>query len=116
MATRAFSTGIAGIDSAGDDSFIPCLVLGIAEDAPLHPESPLALASTAILALGRLEVPQVFKHQDGRLMLFGKLDNTSTHQVRDGLIYIAYLLPKSNIILLSPCDNASLASVACDPS
>src|SRR2546425_5781502 len=50
MATRAFSTGIARIDSAGDDSFIPCLVFGVLEDASLHPIGAFRVAAMAVLA------------------------------------------------------------------
>src|SRR2546425_3091935 len=37
IATSTFSARIARIDSAGDDPRVPCLVLGIREDASLHP-------------------------------------------------------------------------------
>ena len=35
----------------------------------------------------------MLKHQNGRSMLFGKLDNASTHQVREGLISMGDLAP-----------------------
>jgi hypothetical protein len=37
----------------------PCLVFGIAEDAPLHPEGSLAVSPAAIRALLRFEVAKV---------------------------------------------------------
>ena len=58
----------------------------------------------------------MLKHQNGRSMLFGKLDNASTHQVREGLISMGDLAPTVYVVLLPFCDDASLPAIACDPS
>src|SRR5437868_2691913 len=102
----AFSTGIAWIDSTGDNSLIPRFVFGIGEDASLHPESAFAIAPVTVLALLRLQVPKMFKHQDSCRVLLGKLDNASTHQMGDMFINVAYLIPESNIVLFTFCGNA----------
>ena len=56
MATSTFAARIARIDSAGDDPRVPCLVLGIREDASLHPVGAFRVAAMAILARARFEV------------------------------------------------------------
>jgi hypothetical protein len=43
----------------------------------------------------------MFKHQDARLVLLGKLDNTSTHQVRDMLIDMVDLPPEVDVVLFA---------------
>jgi len=94
MAMSTFSTGISGIDPAGENPFIICFVLRVLEDASLHPEGSFAIASVAVLALGRFEIAQVLKHQYGSLVLLGKLDNASAYQVRDVLVSIGDLAPE----------------------
>ena len=116
MATSTFTAGISGIDTTGENTRVICLVLGILEDTPLHPECSFAIASAAILAFGRFEIAQVLKHQYGGLVLFGKLDNASTHQMGYLLICVANLAPEVCIVLFADRDDASLAAVACDPS
>ena len=54
----------------------------------------------AILALFRLEVSQVFKHQNSRPLLCGELDNAGAHQMGDVLIGVADLAPEVGIVLL----------------
>ncbi len=56
----------------------------------------------------------MLKHQDGRPMVMSKLDNASTHQVRERLIDVLDLVPEVNIVLFALGDDASLASVACN--
>ena len=63
MATSTFSTRITWIDSAGENALVIRFVFGVLEDTSLHPEGSFAVASTAILALLRLEITQVLKHQ-----------------------------------------------------
>src|SRR2546428_1582383 len=63
MATSTFSTSISWADPAGENAFVIRFVFGVLEDASLHPEGSFAVASTAILALLRLEMTQVLKHQ-----------------------------------------------------
>jgi hypothetical protein len=63
MATSTFPTGISWADSAGENAFIVRFVLGVLEDASLHPEGSFAIASAAILALGWFEIAQVLKDQ-----------------------------------------------------
>jgi hypothetical protein len=79
VTTSTFPTGVAWIDPAGDDALVPCLIFGVLEDAPLHPEGSLAVSPTAILASLGFEVAEVLKHQDGRSVVMSKLDNASTH-------------------------------------
>ena len=116
MAISAFSTRIAWIDSAGENAFVIRFVFGGLEDTSLHPEGPFAIASVTILSSGRFEIAQVLKHQDARLVLSGKLDNTSAHQVRDMLIDMVDLPPEVDVVLFAFHDDARLASVACNPS
>src|SRR5260370_22533129 len=47
-------------------------------------------------------------------MVMSKLDNASTHQVRERLIDVLDLVPEVNIVLFALGDDASLASVACN--
>lgn len=116
MATSAFSTGISWIDTARENTRVISFVLAVVEDTPFHPIGSFVVASFAVFALGRFEIAKVFKHQDGCLMLLSKLDNASTHQMCYLLVYVADLLPEMCIVLLALCDDASLASVACDAS
>ena len=56
----------------------------------------------------------MLKHQDGRPVVVSKLDNASTHQVRERLIDVLDLAPQSDIVLFALGDDASLASVVCN--
>jgi hypothetical protein len=102
-----FAARVAGIDAGGDDPAVPGFVLRKLENAPLHPEGPLAVAPFAILALLWFELAQMLEDQNAGSLVFGKLNNTSTHQVRKVLIGIADMPPEVGIILLPPCDDAS---------
>src|SRR5436190_54553 len=112
MATSTFPTAMAWIDPAGKNAFMVGFVFGVLEDASLHPVGPFAVASTAILAAFRLEITQVLKHHDGRPMLFGKLDNARTYQMRDGLICSRDLAPEVDVVLFPFSYDARLVSVA----
>ncbi len=112
--TSTFPTGVAWIDPAGDDALVPCLIFGVLEDAPLHPEGPLAVSPAAIRASLGFEIAEVLKHQDGRPMVMSKLDDASTHQVRERLIDVLDLAPEVGIVLFALGDDASLAPVACN--
>src|SRR2546430_599318 len=90
------------------------LILGILENTPFHPESPFAIASSAVLALLWFEIAQVLKHHDACLMLFGELDKTTAHQMSDLLINVSDLAPQIRIVLFVLRDDASLATVACN--
>src|SRR5437667_1259542 len=63
MTAMAFSGCVARVDSGGDDPSVPRFIFGVVEDPALHPERSLRVPPAAILALFRLEIPQVFKHQ-----------------------------------------------------
>ena len=93
MATSTFSTGIPRIDPTGENTSIIRFVLAVIENASLHPECPLAIASFAVLAFRWLEVSQVLKHHNGCFVLLGKLDNASAHQMSYLLINVADLAP-----------------------
>ncbi len=108
MATSTFPTGIPGIDSTGENASIVRFVLRILENAPFHPVRSLLIASFAIRAFRRLEVAKMLKYEHSCLMLFGKLDNTSTHQMGDLLICIADLVPKIHIVLLISSRSSSV--------
>ena len=116
MAASALPTCVPRVDSTGDDPLVPCFVFSVREDTSFHPESPFAIASVTILPPARFELAQVLKHQDARLVLSGKLDNTSTHQVRDLLIDMGDLAPEVDIVLFALCDDTRFAPVACNPS
>ena len=116
VTTSAFPTGVAWIDPAGDDALVPCLILGVREDAPLHPEGSLAVAPTAVRASLGFEMAEVLKHQDSSPVVVSKLDNASTHQVCERLIDVLDLAPEVDIVLFAIGEDASLAAVACNPS
>jgi hypothetical protein len=101
MATSTLTTGVPRVDPTGEHAFVIRFVFSVLEDAPLHPEGSFAVASVTILPSGRFEMAQVLKHQDARLVLFGKLDNTSAHQMGDILIDIADLTPEVDVVLLT---------------
>ena len=115
-AASTFPAGVLGVHPAGDDPLVPRLVRGVAEDAALHPEGPFAIASAAIPALLRFEVAQMFKDEDARLVLSGKLDDASTHLMGQLLIAVPDRAPQGNVILFTLGDQASLVSVPCHPS
>src|SRR5258708_1906859 len=112
VTTSTFPPSVAWIDPAGDDPLVPCLIFGVLEDAPLHPEGSLAVSPTAILASLRFAGAELLTHQDGRRVVMSKLDNTSTHQVRERLIAVLDLAPEVNIVLFALGYDAGLASVA----
>src|SRR5258707_14659291 len=58
----------------------------------------------------------MFKHQNRRPMLLGKLDNASTDEVGDLLIACSDLAPQGGIVLLPFGNDASPGPVACNPS
>ncbi len=115
MAMSTLSASVSWIDPTSDNALVICFVFGVLEEASLHPISPFAIASVAVLALDWLEITQMLKHQYSCLILLGKLNNTSTHEMGYLLVYVADFVPEVDIVLLTLCDNASLASVACDP-
>src|SRR2546426_10942318 len=112
MATRTFSTRIPGIDAAGDDPFLPCLVLGILEDASFHPEGAFAIAATTIHAFLWFELAQMLEDENGGFMLLSKLDNASTHLMRKVLIGMFDLAPEVYIVLFPVGDETRLATIA----
>lgn len=116
MAARTLATRISWIDAARDDPFIPCLVLGILEDASLHPEGAFALAATTILALLCFERALMLKDKNGRLMRFGKWDNASTHLMGEVLVGIADRAPERDVLLLALGNDPSLLAVTCNAS
>src|SRR5713101_2786815 len=80
MTAVTFPARIGRVDSAGNDPDVPRLVFGVIEDTSLHPVGAFAVSPATILALLRLEVAQVLKDEDARLMSLGELDNTGAHQ------------------------------------
>ena len=90
------------------------LVLRVVENAPFHPEGPFAIASFAILAFLRLEVPEMLKHQDACFVLLGKLDNADAHQMSHMLVDVPDLLPQVRIVQLILSYESSSRSVACN--
>src|SRR5947207_11346623 len=99
ITAMAFSRCVARVDPTGDDPLVPRLVFGVGEDPPLHPECSFAVSPAAILALFRLEGSQVFKHENSRPLLSGKLHNASAHQMGNVLIGVADLAPEVGIVL-----------------
>jgi hypothetical protein len=49
VATSTFPAGVTRVDPTGDDALIPRFVLGVFEDAALHPVGAFLIAATAIL-------------------------------------------------------------------
>src|SRR6266704_2686410 len=97
---------------AGNHALIPRLILRIEEDTPLHPESPFAIATAAVLTFLWLQFPQVLKHQDGSALLLCEMYNAAGYQVSKGLITIPDLLPESGVILLAFCYETSALAIA----
>jgi hypothetical protein len=116
MTASTLSAGVARVDPAGDDTVCPCLIFGVLEDAPLHPEGAFDVPSAAILALLWLEIAQVLKSQNAGSMLNGKLDNTCAHLMGLRVVAVPEFLPEIGVILLTFSDDARLAAVACDAS
>src|SRR5450759_1364593 len=116
MTAMAYYGRVARVEATGDEPSVPRNIFGEVEDPPLHPESSLSVPSAAILALCRLEVSQVFKHQYGSPLLYGELDNASAHQMRNVVIGVADLAPQVGIVLFADRDHAGLRSVACNAS
>jgi len=116
MAAMTFSARVARVHAAGQDLLIPRLIPGIFEDSSLHPVGSFAIPPVAILSLFRLEVAQVLEDQDRGLMCCCKLDNASAHQMGDVFINLSDFAPEVGIVLFIFSNDASLRSVACDPS
>ncbi len=116
MATSTFSGRMARVDAGSQDTQVPRLVFGEVEDPPLHPEGTLAIPPVAILPFFRFEVPQVLEDQDTSPLLLGELDNASAHQMSTLLICVADFVPEGGIVLFVLGNDASLGSVACNPS
>src|SRR5260370_27686827 len=116
MTTSTLSGRIARVEAGGQDALVVRLILGVLEDPPFHPVGPFTVSAMAILAPGRLEIAQMLEHQDVRLLCLCKLDNAGAHQVRNLLIYRADLAPEVGIVLFILGNDASLGSVACNPS
>jgi hypothetical protein len=114
MTQRTFSTGILGIDTARDDPLVPRFVAAVTEDASFHPVHAFLVRTVTVAALVRLQIPQMFKHQDGGSVRLGKLDNPTTDEVSNLLVETMHAVPEIQIILLSLGTDASLASVAGD--
>ncbi len=104
----AFSRCVARVDPTGDDPLVPRLVFGVGEDPPLHPECSFAVSPAAILAQITLEGSQVFKHENSRPLLSGKLHNASAHQMGNVLIGVADLAPEVGIVLFVLGNDACL--------
>jgi hypothetical protein len=101
MTASALPTGVAGIDTTGEDALVPRLVPGVIENAAFLPESAFAVAPTAIGALLRFELAQVLKNENRRSVLLGKLHNASTELVGQVLIGIPDLAPEGLIVLFA---------------
>jgi hypothetical protein len=116
MAACALPARVARTHATGDDTRMPRLVCGVLEDAPFHPEGPLAVAPAAIPAFLWSKLREVFKHQDGRALRVREIDNAAGNQVGKCLITSADLAPESDVILLPLGDETSVVTVACDAS
>ena len=116
VAAMTLPARIARVDPTGDDLLVPRLIFGIGEDTPLHPESPFAIAPSAIRALFGLESAQMLKDEDRSPLLSGKLDNAGTHQMGNLLVHLLDLAPEVGIVLFAFDENACLRSVACNAS
>lgn len=57
---------------------------------------------------------EVLKHQDARPVVASKLDNASTHQVRERVIAVFDLAPEVGIVLFALGYDASSGSCACN--
>ncbi len=56
MTTSALPTRIPGTDPTGENTRVVAFILGIRENASLHPEGSFAIPSAAIFAFSRFEV------------------------------------------------------------
>ena len=108
VAAMAFSGGIVWVDPTGDNPLVPRLIFGVVEDPAFHPECPFRISPSTILALFRLEVPQVLEDEDRSSLLRGELHNASAHEMSYLRVYGADLAPEVGIVLFILCDDASL--------
>lgn len=115
-ASSAFSGGIAWVNPTRDHPQVPRLVCGEGEDPPLHPVGSFPVSPVAIRAFFRLEVPQMLEDQDTGPLLLGEQHNASAHQMGNVLIDGSDLAPEVGIVLFIFGNDASLRSVACNPS
>ena len=115
-AARALPACVARTHAAGDDPLMPRLVFGVPEDAPFHPESPLAIAPAAIPAFLWSKLREVFKHQDGRSLLLREIDNAARNQVGKCLITGAGTAPRATLSCSPSAMRTGAVAVACDAS
>src|SRR6266446_7323253 len=81
MAAVTLTTGVARIHTGGDDTMVPRLIPGVAEDTPFHPIGTLGVATARILPLFGAERAKMLKDENACSILTGELDNASAHQV-----------------------------------
>ncbi len=117
MTLGALSTRIPGADPARDDpSGIPGFVFRVGKDPSFEPIHAFAICSSAVSALLRLEIAQVFKHENPSMVRLRKRHDAMTDQMRGLFIEAAHFGPQSHIVLLAFREDAGLASVACNLS
>jgi hypothetical protein len=114
MTTRTCSTGILGIDTARDDPLVPRDVSAVPEDASFQPVHAFLVGTLTVASLFRLQIPQMFEHQNCGSVRPGKLDNPATDEVSNLLVEAMNAVPEMQIILLSLGTDPGLASVAGD--
>src|SRR5260370_12318437 len=115
MAAVSLSGCVGRIHTAGDDLVLPCLILGVLENAAFYPVGALGVTTARVLTIFGLEIAQVLKDENACTVLFGELDNASAHQVGKIVVAMADLTPEVGIVLLVFGNDASLRSVACYP-
>src|SRR5215467_9026817 len=83
----------------------------ITRRGPVH---AFLVRTLAVASLFRLQIPQMFEHQDCGSVRLGKLDNPATDEVSNLLAQRMNAVPEIPIILLALGTDASLVSVAGD--
>src|SRR5260370_18850387 len=115
MAAVTRSGCVGRLHTAGDDLVLPCLILGVLENAAFHPVGALGVTTARVLPLFGLEIAQVLKDEHACTVIFGELDNASAHQMRHVLIGMADLTPEVGHVLFVLCYDFWLIFLACYP-
>ena len=114
MTTRTCSTGILGIDTARDDPLVPRDVSAVPADASFQPVPAFLVRTLTVASLFRLQIPQLFEHEDRGSVRPGKLDNPATDEVSHLLVEAMHAVPEMQSILLTLGTDPGRAAVAGD--
>lgn len=90
---RALLAGVPGIYPGCYDATFPCLVFGVFIDPPFEPVSPLGVAALGIAPFFRLQIVQMFKHNDRCSVFLRKLNDPPGDSMGFVVFDVADFLP-----------------------